>query len=191
MAKDYPTKYNYDAAIKLVVEASKTDGKVTYKQLEEAFGLEKPITDKDATSTNMSALYELRQALKAKHGLTFKSAATAGKSGPEYQYYVVSKIKDTTITKNKSEKKEKSSTTDKVDYEAQMSYKALKESYDALKKNDLTLYNENLELRRKNEELRSAIIDLNGQMNRYKDTVRSLLDTTDSLAALIDLKHQF
>lgn len=199
--KDYPTKYNYDAAIELILKAAESDGKVTYEELEKAYGLEKPIADKSASSTNMSALYELRQVLKAKHGLTFKSASDASHYGPEYHYYIVSKVKDTTITKKKSEKKEKPSVAEKtqISYEElKFNYDSLKKSYDALEKEDVEiyqekerLYQENRDLRYKNEELLHDIAKLNEEINKYKDAVRSLLHTTVDLSALVNLKHQF
>ena len=178
--KDYPTKYNYDAAIELILNASKTDGKVTYKDLEKAYGLERPIADKDATSTNMSALYELRQVLKSKHGLTFKSAATAGKSGPEYQYYIISKVKDAVITKKKTEKKENASNSNVI--------QELTKSCDALSKNNMELYKEKEALKLELDKAKCAMLELENRANKYKDTVNSLLNTIDSLSVLINLK---
>lgn len=178
--KDYPTKYNYDAAIELILKAAESDGKVTYEELEKAYGLEKPIADKSASSTNMSALYELRQVLKAKHGLTFKSASDASHYGPEYHYYIVSKIKDTTITKKKTEKKENASNSNVI--------QELTKSCDALSRNNMELYKEKEALKLELDKAKCAMLELENKANKYKDTVNSLLNTVDSLSVLINLK---
>ena len=84
-------KYNYDAALELLEKAYGIGETVPYEQLQLALGLERPIGDKEAASTNNSILYELRNKLKEKTGLTFKSNAGGANSTEEKQFYTISK----------------------------------------------------------------------------------------------------
>lgn len=85
-------KYNYDAALELLEKAHALGETVPYEQMQLTLGLERPISDKDAASTNNSILYELRNRLKEKSGLTFKSNAGGANSTPDKQFYTISKV---------------------------------------------------------------------------------------------------
>lgn len=97
-------KYNYDAALELLEKAYNLGETVPYEQLQLTLGLERPIGDREAGSTNNSILYELRNRLKEKTGLTFKSNAGGANSTEDKQFYTISKADAKTIKTAKKSK---------------------------------------------------------------------------------------
>lgn len=156
-------KYNYSEALELLKDAHESGVKVTYKDMESVLGLEYPIDDKKHTSINNSALYELRNRLKNQYGLTFKSAANGKHSGPEYHYYVTSKIKNGNFQKKESVSKEKI-THSKSD------------EYEALSKNNQKLYAEVQRLELENKRLLDMISEYNLKEEDYKNIIQSLMN---------------
>lgn len=156
-------KYNYSEALELLKNAHESGVKVTYKDMEEVLGLEYPIDDKKHTSINNSALYELRNRLKNQYGLTFKSAANGKHSGPEYHYYVTSKIKNGNFQKKESVSKEKT-THSKSD------------EYEALSRNNQKLYAEVQRLEFENRRLLDMVSESNSKEEDYKNIIQSLMN---------------
>ena len=158
-------KYKYNDALKLLKNAHESNIKVTYKDIEDVLGLEYPIDDKKHASTNNSALYELRKRLKNQYGLTFKSAASGWHSGPEYNYYIISKVKDGNFKKKNNEE------TVKIVQE-----KIKNNQYDALSKNNQKLYTEVQRLELENRRLLDMVSESNSKEEDYKNIIQSLMN---------------
>lgn len=158
-------KYNYATALELLRDAYNANVKVTYTDLETILGLEHPIDDKKHASINNSALYELRKRLKNQHGLTFKSAANGKHSGPEYHYYIISKVKSGNFQKKETVSKEKIS-------------QAKSDEYDALSKNNQKLYAEVQRLELENRRLLDMVSEAASKEEEYKNIIHSLMIIT-------------
>ena len=156
-------KYNYSEALELLKNAYESGVKVTYKDIETVLGLEHPIDDKKYTSINNSALYELRNRLKNQHRLTFKSAANGKHSGPEYHYYIISKVKSGNFQKKETVSKEKIS-------------QAKSDEYDALSKNNQKLYAEVQRLELENRRLLEMVSETGSKEEDYKNIIQSLMN---------------
>ena len=156
-------KYNYSEALELLKNAYESGIKVTYKEMEDVLGLEHPIDDKKYASTNNSALYELRNRLKNQYGLTFKSAANGKHSGPEYHYYIISKIKNGNFQKKETVAKEKIS-------------QAKSDEYEALSRNNQKLYAEVQRLELENKRLLEMVSKSNSKEEDYKNIIQSLMN---------------
>ena len=156
-------KYNYSEALELLKNAYESGIKVTYKEMEDVLGLEHPIDDKKYASTNNSALYELRNRLKNQYGLTFKSAANGKHSGPEYHYYIISKVKSGNFQKKETVSKEKIS-------------QAKSDEYDALSKNNQKLYAEVQRLELENRRLLEMVSGTGSKEEDYKNIIQSLMN---------------
>lgn len=156
-------KYKYNDALKLLKNAHESNIKVTYKDIEDVLGLEYPIDDKKHVSTNNSALYELRKRLKNQYGLTFKSAASSWHSGPDYHYYIISKVKDGNFQKKEIVTKKKIS-------------KVKSDEYDALSKNNQKLYTEVQRLELENRRLLDMVSESNSKEEDYKNIIQSLMN---------------
>lgn len=156
-------KYNYSEALELLKNAHESGVKVTYKDMETVLGLEHSIDDKKYTSINNSALYELRKRLKNQHGLTFKSAANGKHSGPEYHYYIISKVKSGNFQKKETVSKEKIS-------------QAKSDEYEALSKNNQKLYAEVQRLELQNRRLLEMVSETNSKEEDYKNIIQSLMN---------------
>lgn len=154
-------KYNYSAALELLINAHKNGTRVTYHDMQITLGLEKPIEDRSATSINNSVLCQLRSRLKKEYNLVFKSAANGTHSGPDYYYYIISEVKDSNITK-KDVKISK-----KVDVKEQ--------NYEALSKDNQKLYAENQELKLCNEKLLDEVTAYTIREKEYKTIIGSLM----------------
>lgn len=153
-------KYNYNAALELLVNSHKNGHKITYKEMQETLGLEKPIEDKSAASTNNSILYELRNRLRTEHGLVFKSAANGTHSGPDYYYYIISEVKGSNVTK-------KDASVKKADTKEQ--------NYEALSKDNQKLYAEVQQLKLEVQRLEAENIIYAGREDEYKTIIASLM----------------
>lgn len=156
-------KYNYSEALELLKNAHESGVKVTYKDMEDVLGLEHHIDDKKYVSTNNSALYELRKRLKNQHGLTFKSAANGKHSGPEYHYYIISKVKSGNFQKKETVAKEKIS-------------KVKSDEYEALSRNNQKLYAEVQRLELENRRLLDMVSESNSKEEDYKNIIQSLMN---------------
>ena len=156
-------KYNYSEALELLKDAHESGVKVTYKDMESVLGLEYPIDDKKHKSINNSALYELRNRLKNQYGLTFKSAANGRHSGPEYRYYVISKIKNGNFQKKEPVSKEKT-THSKSD------------EYEALSRNNQKLYAEVQRLELENKRLLEMASESASKEEDYKNIIQALMN---------------
>ena len=156
-------KYNYSEALELLKDAHESGVKVTYKDMESVLGLKYPIDDKKHTSINNGALHELRNRLKNQYGLTFKSAANSKHYGPEYHYYVTSKIKNGNFQKKESVSKEKI-THSKSD------------EYEALSRNNQKLYAEVQRLELENKRLLDMVSEYNLKEEDYKNIIQSLMN---------------
>ena len=156
-------KYNYATALELLKDAYNANVKVTYTDLENALGLEHPIDNKKYVSTNNSALYELRKRLKNQYGLTFKSAANSKNSGPEYHYYIISKVKSGNFQKKEIVIKEKIS-------------QVKSDEYDALSKNNQKLYAEVQRLELENRRLLDMVSEAASKEEDYKNIIQSLMN---------------
>jgi len=144
-------EYNYDAAIKVILDAFTVGTNVTYEQLEVAMGLKSPITS--ATPANNCALSKLKRRLKEEHGLVMKSANV---KGGENNYYVISKVKDNVISK-------KESNSDKDS------------NYEALSKNNQKLYMELENAKAANAALQEKYIALQEKELEYITIIQSLM----------------
>ena len=156
-------KYNYFEALELLKNAYESGAKVTYKDMEDVLGLEHPIDDKKYASTNNSALYELRNRLKNQYGLTFKSAANGKHSGPEYHYYIISKVKSGNFQKKETVAKEKIS-------------HAKSDEYEALSRNNQKLYAEVQRLELENKRLLEMASETASKEEDYKNIIQSLMN---------------
>lgn len=156
-------KYNYSEALELLKNAHESGVKVTYKDMEDILGLEHPIDDKKYVSTNNSALYELRKRLKNQHGLTFKSAANGKHSGPDYHYYIISKVKSGNFQKKETVAKEKIS-------------QVKSDEYEALSRNNQKLYAEVQRLELENRRLLDMVSESNSKEEDYKNIIQSLMN---------------
>lgn len=156
-------KYNYSEALELLKNAHESGVKVTYKDMEDILGLEHPIDDKKYVSTNNSALYELRKRLKNQHGLTFKSAANGKHSGPDYHYYIISKVKSGNFQKKEIVTKEKIS-------------QVKSDEYDALSKNNQKLYAEVQRVELENRRLLDMVSEAASKEEDYKNIIQSLMN---------------
>lgn len=154
-------KYNYNAALELLVNSYKSGSKVTYENMQLALGLEKPIEDKSATSTNNSALGQLRKRLRKEHNLLFRSACNGTHCGPEYQYYIVSEIKDSSIIKKEDRSIKKPDTKES--------------NYEALSRDNQKLYAEVQQLKLKVQVLEAEKITYAGREAEYKAIISSLM----------------
>ena len=156
-------KYNYFEALELLKNAYESGAKVTYKDMEDVLGLEHPIDDKKYASTNNSALYELRNRLKNQYGLTFKSAANGNHSGPEYHYYIISKVKSGNFQKKETVAKEKT-------------VHSKSDEYEALSRNNQKLYAEVQRLELENKRLLEMVSESNSKEEDYKNIIQSLMN---------------
>lgn len=154
-------KYNYGAALELLVDSYKQGKKITYHEMQTVLGLEKPIEDRSAASTNNSILYELRNRLRSEHNLVFKSAANGTHSGPDYYYYIISEVKGSNVTKKDSKAGKKTEFKDS--------------NYEALSKNNQKLYQEVEELRLQNRRLLDMVSEANSNIEEYKTIIKSLM----------------
>lgn len=153
-------KYNYDEAIKLFINAFNERRTVTYKETQEALGLEKPIDDKSAASTNASIVSTLRAQLKKEYGLTFRSASTGNRSGPDYAYYDITKVKDGNVKKKESSKSNKTEISN--------------EALDALQKNNQQLFAALEQAKAANAALQNHCVKLQEREQEYKKIIDSL-----------------
>ena len=161
-------KYKYNDALKLLKNAHESNIKVTYKDIEDVLGLEYPIDGKKHVSTNNSALYELRKRLKNQYGLTFKSAASSWHSGPDYHYYIISKVKDGNFKKKNNEEAVKI-----------VQEKIKNNQYEALSKNNQKLYAENQKLKLEYQEMQEKMKALVCREEEYKNIINSLMVITN------------
>ena len=158
-------KYKYNDALKLLKNAHESNIKVTYTDIEDVLGLEYPIDDKKHVSTNNSALYELRKRIKNQYGLTFKSAASSWHSGPDYHYYIISKVKDGNFKKKNNEEAVKI-----------VQEKIKNNQYEALSKNNQKLYAEVQRLELENRRLLDMVSESNSKEENYKNIIQSLMN---------------
>ena len=158
-------KYNYKDTLELLVNAHKQGKTVTYQEMKAVLGLEKPIEDKSAASTNNSILYEVRNRLRKEYGLVFKSAAYGNHIGSDYHYYTISEVKDSDITKkdvNSAKKVDAKEVAETVRLQA-------------LQKDNEKLYAEVQRLKFENQELREAMDTLICKEEEYKSIINSLM----------------
>ena len=179
-------KYNYDTALELLKDAYNANVKVTYKDLENALGLEYPIEDYEHKSINYSVITRLRNILKEKYGLTLKSAASGRHIGPEYQHYTVSKVKSSKHTKKKSVTNKKSvankntkshECTSSSDKDTELLN--LLDSFEVLSKNNQKLYNELEDEKAANAVLKNECIKLQQKEHEYRNIIESLYKLSD------------
>lgn len=156
-------KYNERAALDLIADAYKSGRNITYKEMEDALGLEYPLDDKAHTSMNNNTIYRLREKCKKEHGLVFHSASK-GKNDPTLQYYTVTKVKDTE-THKKPKKVEPVKTVAQPDRSA----------LEALSKDNQKLYQEVEELRLQNRRLLDMVSEANSNIEEYKTIIKSLM----------------
>lgn len=154
-------KYNYGAALELLVDSYKQGKKITYHEMQTVLGLEKPIEDRSAASTNNSILYELRNRLRKEHNLVFKSAANGTHSGPDYYYYIISEVKGSNVTKKDTK------STKKTD--------AKEQNYEALSRDNQKLYEETERLRLENRKLLDMVAEAASKEEEYKNVINSLM----------------
>lgn len=154
-------KYNYGAALELLVDSYKQGKKITYHEMQTILGLEKPIEDRSAASTNNSILYELRNRLRKEHNLVFKSAANGTHSGPDYYYYIISEVKGSNVTKKDTK------STKKTD--------AKEQNYEALSRDNQKLYEETERLRLENRKLLDMVAEAASKEEEYKNVINSLM----------------
>lgn len=154
-------KYNYGAALELLVDSYKQGKKITYHEMQTVLGLEKPIEDRSAASTNNSILYELRNRLRKEHNLVFKSAANGTHSGPDYYYYIISEVKGSNVTKKDTK------STKKTD--------AKEQNYEALSRDNQKLYEETERLRLENRKLLDMVAETASKEEEYKNVINSLM----------------
>lgn len=154
-------KYNYGAALELLVDSYKQGKKITYHEMQTVLGLEKPIEDRSAASTNNSILYELRNRLRKEHNLVFKSAANGTHSGPDYYYYIISEVKGSNVTKKDTK------STKKTD--------AKEQNYEALSRDNQKLYEETERLKLENRKLLDMVAEAASKEEEYKNVINSLM----------------
>lgn len=154
-------KYNYGAALELLIDSYKQGKKITYHEMQTVLGLEKPIEDRSAASTNNSILYELRNRLRKEHNLVFKSAANGTHSGPDYYYYIISEVKGSNVTKKDTK------STKKTD--------AKEQNYEALSRDNQKLYEETERLRLENRKLLDMVAEAASKEEEYKNVINSLM----------------
>lgn len=154
-------KYNYSAALELLINAYKQGKRVTYHEMQTTLGLEKPIEDKSAASTNNSILYELRNRLRSEHGLVFKSAANGSHSGPDYYYYIISEVKGSSITKKDTKPAKKTDAKDS--------------NYEALSRDNQKLYADNQRLKIEMQDMQDKMNILLYREEEYKNIINSLM----------------
>lgn len=155
-------KYNYGAALELLVDSYKQGKKITYHEMQTVLGLEKPIEDRSAASTNNSILYELRNRLRKEHNLVFKSAANGTHSGPDYYYYIISEVKGSNITKKDTKSIKKSD--------------AKEQNYEALSRDNQKLYAEVQRLELENRRLLEMVSEVGSKEDDYKNIIQSLMN---------------
>ena len=155
-------KYNYGAALELLVDSYKQGKKITYHEMQTVLGLEKPIEDRSAASTNNSILYELRNRLRKEHNLVFKSAANGTHSGPDYYYYIISEVKGNNITKKDTKSIKKSD--------------AKEQNYEALSRDNQKLYVEVQRLELENRRLLEMVSEVGSKEDDYKNIIQSLMN---------------
>lgn len=155
-------KYNYSAALELLINAHKNGAKVTYQEMQTTLGLERPIEDRSAASTNNSILYELRNRLRSEYGLVFKSAANGTHSGPDYYYYIISEVKGSNITKKDSKSIKKSDVKE--------------QNYEALSRDNQKLYAEVQRLELENRRLLEMVSEVGSKEEDYKNIIQSLMN---------------
>lgn len=155
-------KYNYGAALELLVDSYKQGKKITYHEMQTVLGLEKPIEDRSAASTNNSILYELRNRLRKEHNLVFKSAANGTHSGPDYYYYIISEVKGSNVTKKDTK------STKKTD--------AKEQNYEALSRDNQKLYAEVQRLELENRRLLEMVSEVGSKEDDYKNIIQSLMN---------------
>ena len=173
-------KYNYDTALELLKDAYNANVKVTYKDLENALGLEYPIEDYEHKSTNYSVITRLRNILKEKYGLTLKSAASGRHVGPEYQHYTVSKVKSSKHTKKKTVAKKNIKSHERTapsDKDTELLN--LLDSFEVLSKNNQKLYNELEDEKAANAVLKNECIKLQQKEHEYRNIIESLYKLSD------------
>lgn len=158
-------KYDYNAALDLLVKSHKEGLKITYHEMQTILGLEKPIEDKSAASTNNSILYELRKRLREEYGLVFKSAANGTHSGPDYHYYIISEVKGSNVLKKDAKPAKKTESKDA--------------NYEALSKDNQKLYAEVQQLKLKVDELETEKIMFEAREENYKNIIGSLMALAD------------
>lgn len=155
-------KYNYSAALELLINAHKNGTRVTYHDMQITLGLEKPIEDRSATSINNSVLCQLRSRLKKEYNLVFKSAANGTHSGPDYYYYIISEVKDSNITKKDTKSIKKSD--------------AKEQNYEALSRDNQKLYAEVQRLELENRRLLEMVSEVGSKEDDYKNIIQSLMN---------------
>ena len=170
------TKYNYDTALDLLCKRYDTNESVTYEELENALGLN---NGSIASNTDKGTVYELRKRLKHYHGLTFHTAASGRNTGPEYHYYVLSKVKDTVIQKKKTNK-------DISDN----NIKDMNKSLNALSKNNQELYQQLEASKLEYERLKEAFNNACERCSMYAQKEKEYKNIIDSLQKLLALKEQ-
>lgn len=155
-------KYNYSAALELLINAHKNGTRVTYHDMQITLGLEKPIEDRSATSINNSVLCQLRSRLKKEYNLVFKSAANGTHSGPDYYYYIISEVKGSNITKKDTKSIKKSD--------------AKEQNYEALSRDNQKLYAEVQRLELENRRLLEMVSKVGSKEDDYKNIIQSLMN---------------
>lgn len=155
-------KYNYSAALELLINAHKNGTRVTYHDMQITLGLEKPIEDRSATSINNSVLCQLRSRLKKEYNLVFKSAANGTHSGPDYYYYIISEVKGSNITKKDTKSIKKSD--------------AKEQNYEALSRDNQKLYAEVQRLELENRRLLEMVSEVGSKEDDYKNIIQSLMN---------------
>lgn len=155
-------KYNYGEALELLVNSYNNGHKITYKEMQETLGLERPIEDRSAASTNNSILYELRKRLREEHNLVFKSASMGTHSGPDYYYYTISEVKGSNVIK-------KSKTAKKIEEPKEA-------NYEALSRDNQKLYAEVQRLELENRRLLEMVSEVGSKEEDYKNIIQSLMN---------------
>jgi hypothetical protein len=130
--------------------------------MQTTLGLERPIEDRSAASTNNSILYELRNRLRSEYGLVFKSAANGTHSGPDYYYYIISEVKGSNITKKDTKSIKKSDVKE--------------QNYEALSRDNQKLYAEVQRLELENRRLLEMVSEVGSKEEDYKNIIQSLMN---------------
>lgn len=164
-----PARYNYNAALQLIQKAFAANKHITYKEMEEALGLEFHIGDKE-TRTAECCIYRLRKLSREKYGLTFKSAAKTHDNNPEYYYYIVSKLKDGFTKKETGT----NTTTAETKITPAPKTEIKTEAYEALSKNNQKLYAELEQLKDMYGCLETNYMELCKREQEYLKVIESL-----------------
>ena len=158
------SKYTYDNAVEVILEAFKNSKTITYTEMYQALGID---TSKNKSKhAIISAINKLRNIVREQYGLSFKSAATSNYNGPEYQYYTVFNDESTKLKNVNIKKKPVNELTNKTNSEE------LK-LINALQKDNEKMYLEIEELREQNSILLNKYNELQESEEHYKRIIQS------------------